>query len=79
MNEPWYSPDQLANRLGHSKQTLAHWRCFGTGPEYVKVGRRIFYPHSCVEAFIRDSKPKIRTGTTRSCDSVGERTSDDVS
>lgn len=31
--------DELCARLGVKKSTLATWRCKGTGPAYLKIGR----------------------------------------
>jgi hypothetical protein len=35
--------------------TLQNWRCNGTGPNYTKVGRAVFYPLSEVERFEREN------------------------
>lgn len=32
--------------------TLAKWRHFGNGPEYVRIGSRIFYEKSALDAYI---------------------------
>ena len=32
--------------------TLAKWRHFGGGPEYVRIGSRIFYEKSALDAYI---------------------------
>ena len=37
------SPEDLAERLGNTPDTLANWRWRGDGPPYVRVGRRIRY------------------------------------
>ena len=37
------SPEDTAERLGNTPETLANWRWRGTGPPYVLVGRRIRY------------------------------------
>jgi hypothetical protein len=33
------TPEAAAKYLGVSKSTLAKWRCYGTGPEYYKIGQ----------------------------------------
>jgi hypothetical protein len=37
---------------GIAVQTLAKWRCLGGGPEFVRIGARIFYEQSALDAFI---------------------------
>jgi Helix-turn-helix domain len=32
--------------------TLAKWRHFGEGPEYVKIGTRVMYEQSALDAYI---------------------------
>lgn len=44
--------DQMPLCLGVSKKTLARWRCEGRGPEFVKVGRQIFYLSDTVRAWL---------------------------
>lgn len=43
-NNKHLKPAELAARLRVSIKTLAHWRCKGEGPRYLKVGGRILYP-----------------------------------
>lgn len=48
-----WSPDQVAEILGVSKQTLAVWRCEQRYPlPYVKVGSRVRYRPADVERFL---------------------------
>ena len=35
-----------------AEQTLAKWRCLGSGPAYLKIGGRIFYAGSALNAWI---------------------------
>jgi hypothetical protein len=50
-----YSRDQLwtaeefAAEYSVSEATLADWRCDGSGPPYLKLGRIVFYPKSLVD------------------------------
>lgn len=41
-----------AARIGVAKNTLELWRMQGRGPKFVKVGRRVMYRVSDVEAFL---------------------------
>ena len=48
-----WSPGQVAEILGVSKQTLAVWRCEQRYPlPYVKVGSRVRYRPADVERFL---------------------------
>ena len=44
-----WTPEEFAAEYGISEATLADWRCDGTGPPYVKLGRIVFYPHTLVD------------------------------
>jgi len=58
------SPEELANRWKMTEETLGTWRWHGKGPNYIKIGRTIFYPIKDVVAFeekmIRQSTMDIR-------------------
>lgn len=42
-----------AAQLGVSPKTLANWRALGTnGPQFTKIGSRVFYRQSAINAFI---------------------------
>ncbi len=41
-----------AEALGVKPQTLAAWRVAGRSPEFVKVGARVLYRPSAIEAFL---------------------------
>jgi hypothetical protein len=53
--DQWYTPEELSLRIGQRVKTLQNWRASGKGPMYVKIGRKVFYPKKCVEAFLKDS------------------------
>ncbi len=46
------SPIEVGEFLGISINTLAAWRCAGVGPRFMKIGRRIKYRASDVEAWM---------------------------
>jgi hypothetical protein len=46
-------PQEAADYLRMKLQTLANWRCYGGGPEFTRVGNRVFYPMRRLKAFIR--------------------------
>ena len=43
---------ETAKLLRQKPQTLAMWRCEDRGPEYVKIGRSVFYRRSAVSAWL---------------------------
>ena len=45
-------PDSVAALVSISIVTLTRWRRLGTGPRFVKVGRRIVYRRGAVEAWL---------------------------
>ena len=53
MENRLWCPEQVAEILGVSKQTLAVWRCEQRYPlPYVKVGSRVRYRPADVERFL---------------------------
>ncbi|RJO80237.1 DNA-binding protein [Nocardia panacis] len=47
--EPRLTPEQLEERWpGITRQRLAQWRYLRVGPDYIKVGKSVFYPLSSV-------------------------------
>jgi hypothetical protein len=44
-------PHEAAAFLRTTKQSLADWRTQGDGPQYLRVGERIFYRTSDLAAF----------------------------
>jgi helix-turn-helix protein len=51
-SDPLDTTEETARRLRRAPQTLARWRCEGSGPAYVKVGNRVLYPRPDVDAWI---------------------------
>jgi predicted DNA-binding transcriptional regulator AlpA len=44
--------DQMSACLGISKKTLARWRCEGRGPDFVKIGRQVYYRSDTVRSWL---------------------------
>lgn len=44
----------VARRFEFAPNTLAKWRCQGRGPRFIKLGGRIRYRLSDVEAYLRE-------------------------
>ncbi len=59
--EPLLTPEQTAKILNVSTSYLAKSRVDGDGPEFVKIGRAVRYPESCLRKFI---KARTRTSTS---------------
>jgi Helix-turn-helix domain len=53
---PLLDPVEASDYLRMARQTLARWRCHGLGPQFVRIGGRIFYDRADLDAFIRDNK-----------------------
>ncbi len=53
INSELYPTKQAGAYLGDtSPATMQWWRTSGRGPKYLKIGRRVFYRKSDLEAFI---------------------------
>lgn len=52
----------LARRWGISTSTLERWRWLGEGPRYIKLGGRVVYRLTDIEAFEAD---KLRSSTSQ--------------
>jgi predicted DNA-binding transcriptional regulator AlpA len=60
--EPLASPAEVAAVLGISTAQLANFRYLGTGPAFVKVGRRVRYRWSDLAAYV-EAQTRQQTGT----------------
>ncbi|MAK63581.1 MAG: excisionase [Maricaulis sp.] len=63
-NPQLLSPDQAALRLRVATNTLAKWRVSGEGPDFVKIGSRVFYEQGDLFDWIEGQK---RSNTSASC------------
>jgi len=56
------SPAELASNFGLSPATLADWRSQKTGPDYIKTGKRIWYPDEFVESWAKSQIMRSQGG-----------------
>jgi hypothetical protein len=57
MQRRLHPPAAAGERLGGIKPgTLAKWRHFGTGPEFVKIGNRVFYDETTLDTFVGQNR-----------------------
>jgi excisionase family DNA binding protein len=52
MPEPLLTTAEAAAYLRLTVQTLAHWRCRGSGPAYFTYGRRVRYSREDLDAWL---------------------------
>lgn len=45
------TPQQVAEALGTTTKTLANWRSRRTGPSFVRIAGRVYYPRAAYDAF----------------------------
>jgi hypothetical protein len=45
-----------AEYLGISERTAERWRVTGQGPEYVKLGKKVFYTETALAAFVERNR-----------------------
>lgn len=64
LDEPLLPAEDAAKHLKVKPQTMASWRCRGIGPEYVRVGKLIFYKPSQLRRYI-DGRIVRPTGALR--------------
>jgi hypothetical protein len=50
------TPEELAQALRISEQTLAYWRGRGEGPPYTKAGKGVFYRRMGVDAWLTQNE-----------------------
>ena len=55
-DDPILPPEAACEYLGDvvKPATLQWWRVIGRGPEYIKIGHRIGYRKSALDAFIKN-------------------------
>ena len=60
-----YIPGEVAPIFRHpGTRTLERWRTEGTGPEFVKVGRRVAYTGKAIKEYLR-KQTRTHTGDSR--------------
>jgi hypothetical protein len=47
-----FPPPAAAKVLNSTTGTMAKWRCAAIGPAYIKIGGRVYYELSALDAFI---------------------------
>jgi hypothetical protein len=55
------TPLELCTALNIAEQTLASWRTAGTGPDFVKLGKGVFYRLADVQAWVAASVTRAVT------------------
>lgn len=56
---------ELARRWKLSPRTLERWRWLGQGPQHIKIGGRVVYRLTDIEAFEDDNVRTSTSATTR--------------
>lgn len=62
MDESHLNVYQLSKRWGLSTGTLDHWRRYGRGPRFLKIGGRVLYRLCDIEAF---EEQQVRQSTVK--------------
>lgn len=58
MAEKFLTTEEVAEMARTGASTVRYWRMVGKGPQGVKRGRRVLYPESAVEAWLRGEDEK---------------------
>jgi predicted DNA-binding transcriptional regulator AlpA len=66
MEQRWFTPGELAEKLGVSVRTLADWRRKGRGPRYFKVSyRAVKYAAEDLETWLQSLRGRTSGGRYR--------------
>jgi predicted site-specific integrase-resolvase len=57
--------EEAAQFLRLKRQTLEAWRLRGTGPAFVKLGRRVVYRRESLEKFVSERERRSTSDTAR--------------
>jgi predicted site-specific integrase-resolvase len=57
--------EEAARFLRLQKQTLEAWRLRGTGPAFLKLGRRVVYRREALERFMAERERRSTSDTGR--------------
>lgn len=52
VQDPLLTPEETAGLLRTTAKSLGVIRCRGSGPPFVKIGRRVLYRQSAINAYI---------------------------
>lgn len=66
MQGKFLTTNELAHRWNISYKTLSHWRCYGNGPEYHRLGNRVNYRLEDVEKFEMSKRRRSTSDTSDS-------------
>lgn len=58
-NDPLLHPREAAKELKSAYGTLAIWRHQNRGPNYVKIGGRVYYRRSAIEEYLDARTVKV--------------------
>ena len=58
--EDWISRHDLATSLGVSEDTLWRWDAKRTGPQSIKLGRKVYYRRSAVRSWLETREQSRR-------------------
>ena len=51
----YLSTQEAADYLGLKKGTLEVWRCYGRGPRFIRLGRRVVYSKTDLDKYAQDN------------------------
>jgi hypothetical protein len=57
-HDPLYEPRAAAEYIRSTKPTMDRWRMQRIGPDFVKIGQRVYYRKSALDCFIEENTRK---------------------
>lgn len=52
--DDYLTTEQVAQRFHTAPSTVRYWRHIGTGPQGVRIGRRVLYPVAGVQRWVEE-------------------------
>jgi Helix-turn-helix domain len=59
------SPCEASRYIGVAQATLAKMRCWGGGPEYLKLGRKVAYERDALDAWRNERRARNTSDAAR--------------
>ena len=56
--DEYFPPEVLAAELDVCTKTLDRWKALGVGPPVTKIGRKTYYSHSGVAAWLQEREQR---------------------
>ncbi len=59
LEDRYYTAEEVSKRFEIALDTLNRWRYERKGPKHFRFGKRIFYHHADIEAYVKEQREKM--------------------